>query len=555
MSQVPSTSTSSTNFETIFTAALKAYKQQTKRDLASHPLATRLQSCDSPCAIIAMLRAQFQTFDRTQIANERWTKWLDPTVNVLYAFSATLGNGVGLIFPPSNVIFAGIGVLLQAIKDVRTSQDALVDLFGRLEYFFKRLEQYIEVRPTAAMTDIIVKIMAEVLSILGIVTKEVGQGRTKAYLKKLIGRKDVEDALQRLDALTQEEARMAAAEALTITRGIDDKVKDLNDKVKDVDDRVKDVDDKVKDVDEKVEGVDERVQAVDIKVDGIYDRVRTVDSKVQRVDHKVGTVIQGVKETGVAIQQVANQVAELNRNELRKDLRKWITPPDPSVNYNTASGSHHDGTAAWCTKGITLADWKTSGSLLWIHGKPGSGKSILSSVIIRDIKSTSDAGLAFLAYFYFDFKDTAKQDSRALLSSLLVQLSDQSDIFCDALFSLYSAHNRGSEQPTVDSLAQCLKDMLTMIGQVPIYLVIDALDECPDDSGIPSSRERVLELVKELVGLHHPNLRLCITSRPEFDIRTTLESLATQQVSLHNESGQKQDIIITLLLSFTQIEG
>ncbi|KAI9449038.1 hypothetical protein BJY52DRAFT_1228002 [Lactarius psammicola] len=432
-----------------------------------------------------MLRAQFQTFDRIQIANERWTKWLDPTVNVLYAFSATLGNGVGLIFPPSNVIFAGIGVLLQAIKDVRTSQDALVDLFGRLEYFFKRLEQYIEVRPTVAMTDIIVKIMAEVLSILGIVTKEVGQGRTKAYLKKLIGRKDVEDALQRLDALTQEEARMAAAEALTITRGIDDKVKDLNDKVKDVDDRVKDVDDKVKDVDEKVEGVDERVQAVDIKVDGIYDRVRTVDSKVQRVDHKVGTVIQGVKEAGVAIQQVANQVTDLNRssssnlfiadheplttltgNELRKDLRKWITPPDPSVNYNTASGSHHDGTAAWCTKGITLADWKTSGSLLWIHGKPGSGKSILSSVIIRDIKSTSDAGLAFLAYFYFDFKDTTKQDSRALLSSLLVQLSDQSDIFCDALFSLYSAHKRGSEQPTVDSLTQCLKDMLTTIGQM-----------------------------------------------------------------------------------------
>ncbi|KAH9056455.1 hypothetical protein EDB87DRAFT_1231666 [Lactarius vividus] len=234
MSQVPSSATSSINFQTIFTAALKAYKQQTKRDLAEHPLATRLQSCDSPHAILAMLRAQFQT---SQSANERWTKWLDPTVNVLYAFSVALGNGVGLIFPPSNAIFAGIGVLLQAIKDVRSSQDALVDIFSRLEYFFKRLEQYIEVRPTAAMTDIIVKIIVEVLSILGIVTKEVGQGRTKTYLKKLIGRKDVEDALQRLDALTQEEARMAAAEVLMITRGIDDKVKDLGDRVKVVDEK------------------------------------------------------------------------------------------------------------------------------------------------------------------------------------------------------------------------------------------------------------------------------------------------------------------------------
>ena len=104
-----------------------------------------------------------------------------------------------------------------------------------------RLEKYIKVRPTAAMKRIIVKIMAEVLSILGIVTKEIGQGsmsalfrvnistmfdlRAEKFFKKLVGRKDVEDALQRLDELTQEEARMAAAETLTITRDIGDDVK------------------------------------------------------------------------------------------------------------------------------------------------------------------------------------------------------------------------------------------------------------------------------------------------------------------------------------------
>ena len=165
-----------------------------------------------------------------------------------------------------------------------------------------------------------------------------------------------------------------------------------------------------------------------------------------------------------------------------------------------------------------------------------------SSVIIRDIKPISNAGSAFLAYFYFDFKDTAKQDSRALSSSLLVQLSEQSDIFCDILFSLYSAHKEGLEQPTDDTLSQCLKDMLKAKGQVPIYFIVDALDECPNDSGIPSSRQRVLKLVKELVGLHYPNLRICVTSRPESDIRTALKPLATQQISLHDEDGQKQDI-------------
>jgi len=154
-----------------------------------------------------------------------------------------------------------------------------------------------------------------------------------------------------------------------------------------------------------------------------------------------------------------------------------------------------------------------------------------------------NAGSAFLAYFFFDFKDTAKQDSRALLSSILVQLSDQSDLFCDVLFSFYLAHKLGSEQPTNDSLAECLKHMLVVAEQMPIYLIVDALDECPSDLGVPSSREKALELVKELVGLRHSNLRLCITSRPESDIRTALEPLATQVISLHEESGHTQDII------------
>ncbi|KAH9055861.1 hypothetical protein EDB83DRAFT_2189581, partial [Lactarius deliciosus] len=395
-----------------------------------------------------------------------------------------------------------------AIKGVRASQNALVDLFGRLESFFKRLEAYIKVRPTAAMTDIIVKIMVEVLSIVGIVTKEVRQGRTVRYLKELIGRKDVEDALLRLDKLTQEEARMAAAEALTITRSVDDKVKAVG---------------------ERLEGVDKRVQSVEMKVDGIDDKVQSVDSKVQGVDSKVQDIDRNVQGVDRNVQG----------NKLRKDLRKWVAPPDPSVNYNTASGAHHEGTAEWCTKGNTLANWKASGSLtgsLWVGG--GCGPMFAP----HDIKPLSNAGSAFLAYFYFDFKDKVKQDSRALLSSLLVQLSDQSDIFCDALHSLYSAHKQGSEQPTNDSLSQCLKYMLTTAGPVPIYLILDALDESPYGTGLPSPREKLLDLLDDLVKLRYPTLRLCVTSRPEFDIRTALEPLATQQISLQNESGQKQDI-------------
>ena len=165
--------------------------------------------------------------------------------------------------------------------------------------------------------------------------------------------------------------------------------------------------------------------------------------------------------------------------------------------------------------------------------------STTSSVIIQEIIPLRHAGSAHMAYFYFDSCDTAKQDSRALVSSLLFQLSNQSAQFRDVLRNLYSEHQIGSEMetPTYGSLAQCLKDMVSVVTQVPLYLIVDALDQCTTDS--------VLDLVEELVELrgHHPNLRLCITSRPEFDIRTVLGPLATQQISLHDENGQKEDII------------
>ena len=158
-------------------------------------------------------------------------------------------------------------------------------------------------------------------------------------------------------------------------------------------------------------------------------------------------------------------------------------------------------------------------------------------MIIRDIK----AGSGSIAYFYFDFKDTGKQDHRALLSSLLVQLSNQSDRFCDGLHGLYSKHQNES-RPDNASLLRCLKDMLTVAESGPVYLVMDALDECPKNSGVPSSCEKVLEVVKELVELRLPNLRLCVTSRPEFDICKALEPLNPLCISLHDEDGQKKDI-------------
>ncbi|KAH8986097.1 hypothetical protein EDB92DRAFT_1281543 [Lactarius akahatsu] len=250
MSQKPPTASS--NFQAVFCASLETYKRKTKKDLLAHPLMGQLQTCGSPTDILAILRTQVQEFEESTSGDDTLTKWLNPTVNVLYAFSAALGEGVGLVFSPAKVIFAGAGVLLLAAKDVVASQDALIDIFERIESFFRRLEEYSEVPTTEAMRDVIVKIMVEVLGIFAVVTKEMKQGRAKKYLKKLIGRRDIEDALGRLDRLTQQEVQMAIVQVLKVAHHVKDGVQTVGEQVQGVDDKVKEVDDKVIAVDDKV---------------------------------------------------------------------------------------------------------------------------------------------------------------------------------------------------------------------------------------------------------------------------------------------------------------
>jgi hypothetical protein len=154
-----------------------------------------------------------------------------------------------------------------------------------------------------------------------------------------------------------------------------------------------------------------------------------------------------------------------------------------------------------------------------------------------------EAGLATMAYYYFDFRDVKKQDLYGLLSSLILQLSAESDSCFNILSQLYSDHTRGMRKPDVDALKKCMKDMLSLPGQAPIYIIIDALDECPALSGTPTAREEVLVLIEELVDLKLRNVHLCVASRPEMDIRVVLEPLTPLKMSLHDESGQREDII------------
>ena len=172
---------------------------------------------------------------------------------------------------------------------------------------------------------------------------------------------------------------------------------------------------------------------------------------------------------------------------------------------------------------------------------PSSFKPSISSSIIQQVEGLCSMGLALMAYFYCDPMDSKKQVVR-LLVSLIAQLSAKSDACYDILHTLFSRYNKGLRQPDDNILLGCLEKMLKTEGQPTIYIIIDALDEYPNGSGVKSPRKQVLDLVIKLVDLHLANVRICVTSCPEMGIRAALASLAPHTISLHSEVGQKKDI-------------
>ena len=157
--------------------------------------------------------------------------------------------------------------------------------------------------------------------------------------------------------------------------------------------------------------------------------------------------------------------------------------------------------------------------------------------------SQREAESSIVAYFYCDFRDEDKQNCRNLVLSIISQLCAQSKLCCDILSRIYLAHDEGARAPSDETLTKCLTEMASLPVQGPIYIILDALDECPNNSGLPTAREEVLDLVNDLIALCPSKLHMCVTSRPEIDIQTVLEPLTSLRVSLHNQTGQKDDIV------------
>ncbi|KAI8292980.1 Ankyrin repeat and KH domain-containing protein 1 [Colletotrichum sp. SAR 10_98] len=227
---------------------------------------------------------------------------------------------------------------------------------------------------------------------------------------------------------------------------------------------------------------------------------------------------------------------ELHRaNNVAKDIHKWLDAPDATTNFNIAHEKSQPGTGAWLTDGLLFNDWlQRQNSFLWLYGFAGCGKSILCSTAIQHIvqhqKSSQDIGVAF---FFFVFDDTGKQDASALLRALIMQLSgkESNTSLSSHLSRLYDSCRNSA--PRNQALLDCLHRLSRSFKHT--YIFIDALDESPRDM----HRHDVLDVLTAMRGWMEPAVHLLVTSRDEVDIRDALEPSPEESIAVRNEASDK----------------
>ncbi|ETS84698.1 hypothetical protein PFICI_02723 [Pestalotiopsis fici W106-1] len=255
----------------------------------------------------------------------------------------------------------------------------------------------------------------------------------------------------------------------------------------------------------------------------------TETPRMREVVKKVDEIQRTVQETRVTAKEI-HAIAHFDK------IRKWLSPPDPSTNFNKAREQHYEKTGQWFLDSEVYIKWKTErNSFLWLQGIPGCGKTILSSSVVADLQ---DGPSRSLVYFYFDFSDVAKQTLEQAVRSLIYQLYHKQADLRQEVDDFYSSCDNGDRQPLRSALLELFKSMIRRAGEV--WIVLDALDECH------TRNERAVSgLMSYIKGLRDSttNLHLLVTSRPEHDIQSAIRNWARDSEILPLESIRVKDDI------------
>ncbi|TFY58838.1 hypothetical protein EVG20_g8001, partial [Dentipellis fragilis] len=472
----------------IWKAAIEQYEADTENDLKAASESPKFANISSVDELLTAIDDKQKAFGQYRKRGAKIKGALEPVLDVVGMLADAAGEGVAVVFPPGKAVFVVVKLLVdvhfaflplrhlanseampQATHDVKSRYDAIIDIFERMESFLRRCRIYI--KPGINISDVlrmqIVKILAHLLFIMGKVTKYIRKGCRGQIKHPVLGflkKNTMQEALTKLDHLTKEEGLAVLAATL---------------------DGVRDVDEDVRDVNEGVKQVNEGVNGIGRKLDS------------------------------------AQEDAELHK------CYSWLSAPDPWINHNGAQEKLHDqSTGKWIFQDQRFVEWldKTH-SLMWLHGKPGGGKSVLCSTVIKMLQDHVNSTMSCaLAFFYFDFKDLSKQNFSGFLRSIPRQLSSQSLGASAVLKKLYVDHDNGLRQPSQKDLQIALGNILKHFDAA--YIVLDALDECHVD-------DRDRHLISFVTMLNAQNsVHFLATSRNEADIKECLETNVTHVVNL-----------------------
>ncbi|KAL1392128.1 pfs domain-containing protein [Phyllosticta capitalensis] len=244
-------------------------------------------------------------------------------------------------------------------------------------------------------------------------------------------------------------------------------------------------------------------------------------------------VLEAVKQVDENVQRMSSVVERVIQSSDLDKIRNWLKAPEPSINYKDADEARYDNTGEWLLSHQAMKDFKTGDSrLIWLHGSSGTGKTILAAAVIRDLKlSLTQASIVL--YFFFDFRNDTKQSLDGLLRSLLDQiLIEKCEPSAKAVINeLFQNHRSG--QPLTKDLTETLNHAIAELSGV--HLILDALDECPQDKRI-----EVLQWIRDQlmrVPGGRSNVKIFVTSRSgQQDIQKNLESLLVSKHILPVES-------------------
>ena len=269
------------------------------------------------------------------------------------------------------------------------------------------------------------------------------------------------------------------------------------------------------------------LKKLDEDVDEFRDNVSIALQALQLKEHQ---------NTQDDVEEMRKIVTTVQAQQVATDVRDWLRAADATIDYNAACLKRHTGTGQWFIQSPTFTAWlEQDNSFLWLYGFAGCGKSVLCSTAIqstfRHQRSRSSSALAF---FFFTFNDESKQDASAMLHALLLQLSGQVVGMDADLKRLKDSYSHGT--PPVPILMEYLRSAMTRCHDV--YLLLDALDECP----MGDTRDYVLSTIQTIRQWSVPSLHLLVTSRDILDIRQALNVEVENTVAL-TDDNVSQDIL------------